>query len=156
MPGYTLDGTTTWTFDVLRGPNCVLPLATPLAASAHCESSADSVLATYTIPVRTGVDYFVDGVRTPAGTYRAGSRSVVHVNAVARPGFELVPGVRRAWTFSFASIPDCVLSHDEHHRDLPVTGDSTGLLTLAGLSALASGGSLTAVGSRCRPARRTR
>ncbi len=78
QPGYVLSGTTTWSKDftpVFTQPTPVMP-----AAPTFGDSS-------YTIPSTTGVEYLVDNVVKPAGTYSANTN--ISITANAKPGYTL-------------------------------------------------------------------
>jgi hypothetical protein len=59
----------------------------------------------YTIPTTQGVQYLVDGVPTPAGTYTVDSNMTVHITAMAQPGYKLVG--KHSWTFKFKVPENC-------------------------------------------------
>ncbi|MGV2855483.1 hypothetical protein ACNPN0_13735, partial [Glutamicibacter sp. AGC84] len=84
----------TLNFTVSHAPQFVIPKAvTFLDRPGSAEDS-------YVIPSTEGVDYFV-GEIIPAGTYNwEGS---ISISAEAQPGYDLAPGARSLWEYTFDS-----------------------------------------------------
>ncbi|MBC7630750.1 MAG: hypothetical protein H7290_04620 [Flavobacterium sp.] len=80
----------TLTFTV---PDCrtAVTSVTPIVTDAKCTDNGQSAtVASYTIPATTGVDYAVNGVVKPAGTYTVGNGiGSVTVTAAAQTGYVL-------------------------------------------------------------------
>ena len=108
--GYVIDvtKTNTWTYTA-TARTCitnVTPVAPTFAADA-CTNQYTNTGAKYTIPSTTGVDYFVDGVKTPAGTYSAEGSTSITVTAVAQAGYTLQNYPTDGWPHSYPIAPDC-------------------------------------------------
>jgi hypothetical protein len=82
--------------------------------------------ASYTITATTGVDYFVDGVRTSAGTYPATDGSTVTVTAQPQAGFVLTGTT--SFVHVFTATPTCAVPPTFSADSPPsgVVGDSYG------------------------------
>jgi hypothetical protein len=106
QPGFILTGTTSWYHTFSPTPTCkteVMP-APPTFNDDVCVDYSPSG-ASYTIPGTTGVDYFVDGVETAAGTYDATDGSTVTVTAQPQPGYTL--DGTTTWTHAYPATPKC-------------------------------------------------
>ena len=93
--GFILNGTATWTL-MFDNTGCPVTPTVPTHVDV-CGKKNDS----YTIPVTTGVDYFVNGKITAAGTYKKASGTVV-ITAVAQPGYALAQNAPASWTINFS------------------------------------------------------
>ncbi|MEX5297035.1 hypothetical protein QYM41_17305, partial [Kocuria sp. CPCC 205268] len=62
---------------------------------------------TYTIPTTTGVDYLVDGIVKPAGTYPG--TGTVWITTRAQPGYEIPYTLISSWTKTFDSYAPTTL-----------------------------------------------
>jgi hypothetical protein len=109
QPGFTLTGTTSFTHTFAAAPTCTIPatVAAPSFSDSACSGGAPSQ-ALYTIPASTGVDYFVGGVKTAAGTYNGTDGSSITITALAMPGYTLTGTT--SFTHVFAATPTCTTS----------------------------------------------
>ncbi len=107
--GFSLTGTTTFTHTFAAMPICTTPVATvpPTYTESLCTSGA-TTQPTYTIPAVAGIDYFVNGVKTAAGTYNALGGATVTITAQPEAGFSLTGTM--SFTHTFAATPTCVVS----------------------------------------------
>jgi len=81
VAGFTIPaGTTTQWTEIFK------PVPTNIVVSPPAPTF-DSVKRTYTIPVAAGVDYSVNGVKKPAGTYAVGVGGTLSVVATPQPGY---------------------------------------------------------------------
>ncbi|GAB4065877.1 hypothetical protein GCM10028777_16820 [Angustibacter speluncae] len=94
-PGYTLDGTSSWSY-------AFTDLLTVTPAAPTRVDDYGTAQDTYTIPSSQGVDYQVGGVTVPAGTHPHTTGSDLVVTAVAQPGYALAGAT--SWTLSFSDI----------------------------------------------------
>jgi hypothetical protein len=92
LAGYSLSGTTSWSYSFL--PVTAAPAAAKFSKSA----------GTYAIPSKTGVQYYANGKPIKAGTYKAG-RTVVAVAAKALPGYKLTGTTSWKYDFRTAAVP---------------------------------------------------
>lgn len=121
--GFALTGTTSFAHTFAAAPSCTIAVtpAAPTFSDAACSGGAPSQ-ALYTIPSSTGVDYFVNGVQTAAGSYNGADGSTITITALAKAGYTLAGTT--SFTHVFAATPTCVTSDcgsrsdDGHdHRD---------------------------------------
>ena len=107
--GFVLTGTTSFTHTFAAAPKCIVAV-TPAPATfsdAACSGGAP-VQALYTIPSSAGVDYFVNGVNTAAGSYNAADGSTITITAKAETGYSLTGTT--SFTHTFAATPTCTTS----------------------------------------------
>jgi hypothetical protein len=83
---------------------------------------------TYTIPSTTGVTYYVDGVATSAGTYKA-TKPVV-ITAVANKGYALANGATASWQFAYPNSDSCPVPPAAHISATAVCSQTGVLVTL--------------------------
>jgi hypothetical protein len=93
--GYALSGTTSW-----KRAFSTAVIVTPTAASFADKSG--TAYDTYTIPAKTGVQYYANGVAKAAGTYKG--VGTVTVTAKAKSGYALSGTTSWKRTFSTAVI----------------------------------------------------
>jgi len=98
--GYVLQGTSEWTFTYTN-----VSCGTPVIATAPTKDTdpCGTVNDKYVIPSKTGVDYYVNGVLTPAGTYNTNGAQVMTITAVAQAGY-ILQGTA-SWTLNFTNVP---------------------------------------------------
>lgn len=99
---------------------CQIVKTTPM--SVQFVNGSCDVTAGYTIPVQTGVEYFVGAVKQTTGFHSVLASGSVTITAQAAYGYTLLESSTKTWTFSF-TVPDpadCVLGA-ESVRPLPVT-----------------------------------
>ena len=92
---------------LVRSPGAVAATVTP-AAPSFVDDTCNNFLptgASYTIPSTTGVDYLVNGVVAPAGSYGAADGATVTVVAQAQSGFALTGTA--TFTHTFSPAPSC-------------------------------------------------
>lgn len=100
--GYTLDpnADNAWNFafdaDVIVNPQ-----------SPEFNDVAGTANDTVTIPAVEGVDYFVDGTLTAAGTYPG--LGTVDVEARVQAGYEFAAGATTAWAYTFTNVGEVVI-----------------------------------------------
>jgi hypothetical protein len=103
LPGYALDQTSAsvWTHTFNPAIIAVIP-AVP---------AFNQTMGTYEVPATEGVQYKVNGLGTPTGTYTvpAGTRTTVTITAVATAGYALAPGVPAQWSMEFGG-PQAAIS----------------------------------------------
>jgi len=97
--GYTLTGTVTWTYTVVK-PNCKVTPKAPVWHAATCAQPAGSV----DIPTVKGVDYAVDYIPGPAGNYLLGVGAHT-VSANPQPGYTL--SGTQTWTYTVKKVTGC-------------------------------------------------
>jgi hypothetical protein len=121
--GFALTGTASFTHTFSAAPTCTTNVtpAAPTFVDDVCSGSTRAG-ASYTLAATAGVDYFVNGVKTAAGTYPATDGSTITITALPQAGYTLTGGT--SFTHVFAARPTCTTSdcrsgsgegHD--HRD---------------------------------------
>jgi hypothetical protein len=102
LPGFTLTGTTSWThtFDVTP---CYIQV-TPGTVTFNDACGTDN--DTYTIPVKIGVVYKVNGSIKTAGSHKG--HGTLTVTAYALPGFVLTGTTSWTHTFDVTPCPSCL------------------------------------------------
>lgn len=123
--GFALTGTTTFTHTFAAAPICTnaVTAAAPAFSDAACSGGAPSQ-ALFTIPSSTGVDYFVNGVKTAAGSYNSTDGSTITITVLPKAGYTLTG--TSSFTHVFAATPICTTSdcrsgfgEGHGHRDSP-------------------------------------
>jgi hypothetical protein len=107
LVGYSLTGPSSFVHTYAATCLTSATPAPPVFADDVCSGSAPAG-ASYLIPVTTGVDYLVNGVKTVAGTYPATDGSTVAVTAQSQAGFVL--SGTTSFTHTFAAAPTCTTS----------------------------------------------
>lgn len=116
--GFTLTGTTTWTFTLTTpdATKCVVPVV-PTPDDSRCTSVAGSSLpATYTIPDvgdNAGYKFYLQGSTTPLkpGVVTVSSFPTTVVIVAKTTGDYVFPSdTKTSWTFTFSSPGDCHLN----------------------------------------------
>jgi hypothetical protein len=104
----------TLTFQPLDHTGCVFDatIGVPKFVDETCtvDKPGQRDAASYTLPAAVGIDYYVDGVKTPADTYSAKNGSTVKVTEQAQKGYQLAgdyPAGGYSHTFS-AGAGDCL------------------------------------------------
>jgi hypothetical protein len=107
--GFALTGTTSFTHTFAAAPTCtvVVTPAAPTFSDATCSGGAPSQ-ALYTIPSSAGVDYFVNGVKTAAGSYNGTDGSTITITTLVKAGYKLTGA--SSFTHVFAATPTCTTS----------------------------------------------
>lgn len=109
--GYFIDASTnsTWEheFTVPTDEECVLGAESVVPAPVTFVDPSCDANGSYTIPATEGVEYKVEGVVTPAGTYSVVGNATINFTAIALEGFELEG--TSAWSHQFTVPTDCVL-----------------------------------------------
>lgn len=94
--GYEIDGQDTWKFSFSDTP-CDISATPEIPTSVDkCDTKND----TYVIPATTGVEYFINNVLTPTGTYATNGAVSITITAKAAPGYTL-GNKDHSWTFDF-------------------------------------------------------
>jgi hypothetical protein len=146
--GFTLSGPSSWEMTI--NPAFCPPTLALLSTTASMQNITCSAAGSYTLANTEGIKWLVNGVLTPAGTYKVTDASTVNVEAQlvddVNDGWE--DGAQQAWTFDFTDPADCLPT-------LAFTGTSgtdLGLLLAGGLLLL--GGVVVASERRLRTTRR--
>ena len=144
-PGFTLSGLESWEMTI-NPPFCPPTLAL-LSTTASMQNITCPAAGSYTLANTEGIQWLVNGVLTPAGTYTVADASTVNVEAQlvdsVNDGWE--DGAQKTWTFNFTDPADC---------DLPTlaftgtSGGNLGLLLAGGF--LLFGGAIIAFERRFR------
>jgi hypothetical protein len=146
--GFTLSGPSSWEMTI--NPAFCPPTLALLSTTASMQNIGCSAAGSFTLANTEGIKWLVNGVLTPAGTYKVTDASTVNVEAQlvddVNDGWE--DGAQQAWTFDFTDPADCLPT-------LAFTGTSgtdLGLLLAGGLLLL--GGVVVASERRLRTTRR--
>lgn len=125
----------------------VVPIASTFTDD-RCESSKPTG-SSLTLPEITGADYFVDGLKTAAGTHPATDGSTVTITVQAQDGYTLTGTT--SWSHTFGKAPTCAGTSALHITPLPTVAPATtvplastgvasmSLLLIAGLLAVVGG-----------------
>jgi hypothetical protein len=116
LDGYTLTGTSQWSFTISSPypSECVVPVP-PTSSSSVCDGTpGGSSQASYSIPPVANGYYFTLANSTSAlkpGTVKVTALpSTVTIVLVLQPGFLVPAGTQTSWTFAFASPGDCPMT----------------------------------------------
>ena len=147
-PGHTLDpnAQSVWLLTIGVSGDCQLISHPPVTPTASMSNLTCSSNGSYTLVDSEGIKWLVNGVATPAGTYKVTSASTVNVEAQLTSTIDYTweDGAQTTWTFEFTNPKDCLPT-------LAFTGASggdLGLLLAGGLLIL--GGAVIAVDRRLR------
>ena len=147
-PGHTLDpnAQSVWLLTIGVSGDCQLISHPPVTPTASMSNLTCSSNGSYTLVDSEGIKWLVNGVATPAGTYKVTSASTVNVEAQLTSTIDYTweDGAQTTWTFEFTNPKDCLPT-------LAFTGASggdLGLLLAGGLLFL--GGAVIAVDRRLR------
>ena len=105
--GWTSVSETVASYTVTRtDPLCAIAAiaVSPAFTADVCQGGVPAG-ASLTVPETTGVDYFLDGTATAAGTHPATDGSTVIVTARAKEGFTLTGTT--SWSHTFSATPTC-------------------------------------------------
>ena len=143
--GFTLSGPASWEMTI--NPAFCPPTLALLSTTASMQNITCPAAGSYTLANTEGIQWLVNGVLTPAGTYTVADASTVNVEAQlvdsVNDGWE--DGAQKTWTFNFTDPADC---------DLPTlaftgtSGGNLGLLLAGGF--LLFGGAIIAFERRFR------
>ena len=128
-PGYTLVGTTSWTYTFGPAPDCeqLVVAAPPSFTNSRCDTTRHvPTEPSYTLPASEGVSYLVGGAPRSAGSYPGTAGSTLTITATARPGYELAGTT--SWTHGFPAAPRCtvqVAARPPTFSDAACTGPGT-------------------------------
>ena len=146
--GHTLDpnAQSVWLLTIGVSGDCQLISHPPVTPTASMSNLTCSSNGSYTLVDTEGIKWLVNGVATPAGTYKVTSASTVNVEAQLTSTIDYTweDGAQTTWTFEFTNPKDCLPT-------LAFTGASggdLGLLLAGGLLFL--GGAVIAVDRRLR------
>ncbi|QQS20036.1 hypothetical protein IPL85_01080 [Candidatus Saccharibacteria bacterium] len=104
MPGYVLNGQSSWTL-TFTNLSCVkeVQVTPPKVQNDPCGDKDD----TYTIPAVEGVKFYINGHYVQPGTYDTYGDMNIKITAVAQPGYKIVGD--DCWTLHF-SDDLCIIS----------------------------------------------
>ena len=103
--GYALaSGAHSWSFTVSAMPDCDIPVADapPVFTDNSCTTSPTGN-AQLTITETVGIDWFVNGVQTAAGTHPVAAGSTITVSEQAEPGYTITDNPS-SWTFTAGPV----------------------------------------------------